>query len=254
MVQDHSGLTVALGNGCKKARGEFIGRHDANDVAHPGKYRSLLALIRGQRSTCLVSCGTRFLGPDGEFLYDVKFTSQQLRQGLSQPAPQRLRGPSHHGSTLFRRDRYHAVGGYRRPFYVAQDLDLWLRLSESGNVLATEEILYQAMITEHDISLLLRRHQLRMTRLIAQAAACRRAGEGEDKILAKAQRLTNAIQRSQRGKTGYSASARGLYFIGACLADNGDVSARRYLWDAAKKNPLLVRTWLKLMTTQSLRA
>ena len=42
--------------------------------------------------------------------------------------------PLHHPASVFRRGAFEAVGGYRKAFVHAEDLDLWMRLSELGEL------------------------------------------------------------------------------------------------------------------------
>ena len=52
-----------------------------------------------------------------------------------------------HSSALFLRDRALQVGGYRKAFRKSQDHDLWLRLSEIGEIACCKEFLVE--INEH---------------------------------------------------------------------------------------------------------
>ena len=86
----------------------------------------------------MTSCGTRFVGPDGEVLYEIRQAGDELHRGLQHVDIDRVIGPSsHHTSVMFRRRSFEKVGGYRAQFRVAQDLDLWMRLSEVGVCWAT---------------------------------------------------------------------------------------------------------------------
>ncbi len=72
------------------------------------------------------------LGPEGEFLYDRIQNNEEATDLMLTLKLTEITGPPHHGSTLFSRELYDRVGGYRPAFYYAQDLDLWIRLSENG--------------------------------------------------------------------------------------------------------------------------
>ena len=50
--------------------------------------------------------------------------------------------PIVHGSAMFRRIAYDAAGGYREIFAMAQDFDLWLRMSRFGDIHILPEELY----------------------------------------------------------------------------------------------------------------
>jgi glycosyltransferase involved in cell wall biosynthesis len=120
--QENTGLTRALIAGCAAATGEYIARQDCGDVSLPGRFAEQLEYLDEHTNVVLTSCGTRFVSPLGEPLYDVVRAGKDLGKGLARLGIDQLEGPSHHGSTMFRRSRYRAVGGYRTPFVVAQIL------------------------------------------------------------------------------------------------------------------------------------
>ena len=70
--QDNRGLTRALIRGLRGLRGEnIIARQDCGDLSLPGRLRDELRAMESRSGAALVSCGTRFVGPRGEVLYEV---------------------------------------------------------------------------------------------------------------------------------------------------------------------------------------
>lgn len=244
MHQGNQGLTRALINGCAAARGPFIARQDCGDVSLPGRLAAELRIAREQPSAALVSCATRFVGPEGEALYEVSIDAAEATDRLLALDPERLRGPAHHGSVLFRHELYERVGGYRESFHFAQDLDLWIRLAEQGPHVALPEVLYEASFTPGSISGLHRERQIACTRIIVECAALRRAGQGEAE--AEAMARAAAIVPG-RGTTAPADRAAALYFLGVCLRERADPRARRYFRDALRAYPLHVKSALRLL-------
>src|SRR5262249_28353754 len=80
--QENRGLTKALIVGCAAARGQYIAPQDAGDVSLPDRLRKQLELIRKTPNAAFVSCGTRYLGPHCEHLYDVVQNSVEATTGL----------------------------------------------------------------------------------------------------------------------------------------------------------------------------
>src|SRR5436309_3301433 len=115
--QENRGLTRALIAGCASAKGKYIARQDLGDISVPGRLLKQLNCIEHNIDCAFVSCGTRFIGPEGEHLYDVKDEAPGEMASLLTLDLRYIRGPSHHGSTFFSRDRYERVGGYRPEFY-----------------------------------------------------------------------------------------------------------------------------------------
>lgn len=245
--QDNTGLTRALIRGCAEARGKYIARQDAGgDISLPERLARQFAFLEANPDVVMTSCGSRFIGPEGEFLYEIVQQDDELRQGLEQLRIDRVRGPSHHGSTMFRQVAYQAVGGYRPEFRVAQDLDLWMRLVEQSRCVATPEILYQAIWQAGSISHLRRGQQVLASKAIFECREHRKRGESERPVL---DRLV-ADLASQKNRLGLSlpgwTSARFHYFVGSLLARRDPLVARHYLREAVIAWPLHLKAWIKL--------
>ena len=240
--QENRGLTHALIRGCAEARGEFIARQDCDDLSLPGKLRREFQIMQARPELALVSCGTRFVGPKGELLYEVARAGGDATDDLLTLDSMQLRGPAGHGSTLFRRDLYARVGGYREQFYFAQDMDLWTRLVEHGRHIVIPEVLYQVSIGLGSISGLQRARQVACAKIILECARLRRSGLSEDSALAKAIAI-----RPDGVPARASDAAAALYFVGACLHKRHDPRARQYFVDALRAYPLHIKSALRLV-------
>jgi glycosyltransferase involved in cell wall biosynthesis len=240
--QENRGLTRALIRGCAAAGGKYIARHDCDDLSLPGKLGRELQVIESQPGVALVSCGARFVGPKGEPLYEISSTGGDATDDLLTLDPRRLRGPAGHGSTLFRRDMYERVGGYREQFYFAQDLDLWTRLVEHGRHVVIPDVLYQVNVALDSISSLQRGRQVACASVIVECARLRRAGQTEATALAEARAIV-----PDGKETRASDRADALYFVGACLRKRRDPRARQYFLDALRAYPLHVKSAMRLI-------
>ena len=241
--QENQGLTRALIRGCVEAKGEYIARQDSGDISFPSRLRKQLSCVKSHSDATLVSCGTRFVGPGGEHLYDILRDSEEATASLQHLDLKEIKGPSHHGSTLFPRKLYEKVGGYRAAFYFGQDLDLWIRLAEHGRHYVIPEVLYQASITAESISGLYRKEQVQLTRLMLEAAVVRRKGMSELPALNKA----TVVKPPVKGRKSRLAYARALYFIGACLRRQGSPKASFYFKEAVRVCPIHLRSWYRLV-------
>lgn len=235
--QQNTGLTRALIRGCAEARGEFIARQDAGDVSLPGRLDAQCATLRNHPDTVMVASGTRLIGPAGEVLYEIVRTGGELEQGLSNLDVQKIQGPPHHGSTMFRKDAYLSAGGYRPAFVVAQDIDLWLRLAELGKSWGLGEIHYEARLAANSISGRRRAEQLRAGAMAIEYARLRRIG-GSDQVRIS---MENPPALQSGGNTTRHEKSRFYYFIGACLRKRDPVSARHYFRQAVREDPLFLK-------------
>jgi len=241
--QPNQGLTRALVIGCAAASGEHIARQDAGDISLPGRLIKQLDCIREHPDASFVSCGTRYVGPNGEDLYDVNIDVTQATTHLLTLNPREIIGPSSHPSTLFSRRLYEGVGGYRPAFYFAQDLDLWIRLAEQGTHVVMPETLYEASITVESISGLYRKEQVALTRIMLEGAKLRRRGLSEKRILDRAQAI-RPIARRPGSRVG---RARALYFIGSCLRRRNSPQAAYYFRQALRSCPFHIKSAVRLL-------
>lgn len=240
ITQENAGLTRALIRGCENATAPVIARQDVGDRSLSGRLRAGLDLLTGDPANVLASCGTRFVSPEGEHLYDVTQTSEAADQGLHVTTVEQLCGPSHHGAAMFRRDSYEQAGGYRSQLWMAQDMDLWLRLAEQGRVVADPAIHYEAEIGLGGISAGRTHAHEEIGAAILRGAALRARGESETDNLAVLDKLT----RQARDAKGRRAEA--AYFIGSCLKDRNPALARSYFRRTIKTDPMHLRGWVAL--------
>ena len=245
MHQENRGLTGALIRGCAISRGEFIARQDAGgDISLRGRFDHQVAFLRARPTVVMTACGTRVVGPDAEPLYEICQSGRELQEGLRATSIDRIYGPSHHGAVMFRKSAYECVGGYRCDFGVAQDLDLWTRLAEVGDCLATSDVLYETRVSYGSITHLNLEQQKRARSVIVRCAEARRMGRNEAEILEDAK----AIQGPPRGWLSDRIRDAGLwYFIGSVLRTKEPRRAYQYFGRALASWPFYLRTWVGLL-------
>ena len=124
--QARTGLTRSLNRALRLAHGPLVARLDADDLALPDRLARQRAFLDAHSDVGLLGTGARELDADG-----------RLVRVISPPADDRAirrvlirRNPFVHSSIMMRRALVERAGGYDASFRVAQDYDLWLRLSE----------------------------------------------------------------------------------------------------------------------------
>ena len=239
--QDNRGLTrVVDPRLTAEARGKFIARHDLDDTSLCGRFAQQVALIEGNSQYSMVSCWGKALGPQEEILREIR--RPESADSATALLVHDRQGPPGHGSVMFRRASYEAVGGYRPEFYCAQDIDLWLRLAEIGQIAYVPQFLYAYRIDEASISSRLKPlQQRRLGELVYECSSARRLGRPEAALLAEALSLRpNRFAGTPRD------TVAAAYFIGSCLAQRNDVRARGYLRKVLAQRPWMLRAWMKL--------
>jgi glycosyltransferase involved in cell wall biosynthesis len=234
--QGNTGLTRALIRGCAAATGEFIARQDAGDISLAGRLTRQLNVFRNNSSVVMTSCGTRFVGPGNEVLYEVRQIGDQLQRGLLHVDARRVHGPSSHSSVMFRREAYERVGGYRAQFNVAQDLDLWMRLAEVGVCWATPEVFCEFHLFKSSVTATRRDEQMRAAKFIVKSAAARRSGCDDSSVIAKWEQQRKWHRFFWWWPPRRLQEAKFYYFIGSVLRHHQPKQAQLYFWRA-------IRTW-----------
>ena len=87
--------------------------------------------------------------------------------------------PICHPSSMYRRDAVRRVGGYHADAYPAEDLDLWLRLGEIGQLDNLGACVLRYRIHPRSISVQQNLHQMQQMRVVCESAWKRRNITGE---------------------------------------------------------------------------
>jgi glycosyltransferase involved in cell wall biosynthesis len=243
ITRDNRGLTRALIVGCAAARAAIIARQDCGDLSLPGRLSRGLEAFRRNPRLVLWGSETEFTGPADEPLYTTTQSRKNVRESLLHASLDDITALSHHGSAMFRADAYARAGGYREQFYFAQDLDLWTRLAALGDVEVAPDVLYRARIEAEAISSRYRALQIETARIILALRDDSLALHERESLLARA-----AAIRPDGRPTTSKQRAQAAYFLGSCLARNGDRRAGRYFRAAVRHNPLSARAWLRVLT------
>jgi len=243
--QENTGLTKALATGCEMARGEFVARHDLDDISLPGRLAKQLKYLKNHPEVALLSCGSKFIGPENEELYTV------IRDEPPEEATAKIRasdiedvqGISGHGSAMFRRADYERAGGYRQQFYYAQDLDLWRRITDFGLLDFFPEVLYAVRWDNGTISADKHTEQLILKGIIVELSSIRAEKREESVLLAEAEKIRPGSNSQNIKKP----KGHGYYYVGRMLQHRNDPNAKKYLLKALSENPLHWRAALALI-------
>ena len=119
------GRPASLNRGVQLAAAPVIARLDADDVCLPGRLERQLAFLEQHEQVALVGGAVHLIDADGRCF-------EQSRYPLSDPdirAAFAYTCPFVHSAVMFRRSAFEQAGGYR-DLNDAEDMDLWLRISE----------------------------------------------------------------------------------------------------------------------------
>ena len=130
--EQNLGLTKSLNRGLAVARGEYVARLDADDLAHPDRLALQVAHLDRHPTHALVASAYQRIGDDGTRYPSraAPLTAEGIRWRLL------FLNAFAHSSVTFRRGVTTALGGYDEAFVYAQDYELWSRLADRHPVAA----------------------------------------------------------------------------------------------------------------------
>lgn len=136
--KQNTGLADSLNVGLNKARGKWIARIDADDLCNPSRLAIQYAMAQSKKEVVLIGSGHTqidYFGQAGKLIF-YPANHRKLVKRLRAVKP--FFG---HSSAFFRTELAKSLGGYRTRFKRAQDYDMWLRMSELGEIACVQDSL-----------------------------------------------------------------------------------------------------------------
>jgi len=136
----HEGFSVTLNAGIAAVRGEYVARMDADDISVPDRLQKQVAYLDAHAACVAVGSWIDVIDDSGRriglrtFVTTHDEISAALLSGVS---------PMAHPTIVLHTDALRAAGGYDARRYPSEDLDLWVRLGEKGELANLAEALLQ---------------------------------------------------------------------------------------------------------------
>ncbi|HXZ45064.1 MAG TPA: glycosyltransferase [archaeon] len=173
--QRNRGVTAALNMGCRVARGKYIARMDADDIACPDRFERQVDFLERHPAVAVLGGAIELINGKGAPIRRVRFPveDRQIKEILP---------PGNcfsHPSIMMRKDAFDAMGGYRMPFLHAEEYDLWLRMAECYDLANLPDVLLYYRIHARQVTARHLRQQV-VSDLAAKATARIRRATGQD--------------------------------------------------------------------------
>ena len=171
----NTGIVGALNDGLAVARADLIARMDADDIALPQRFAKQVRFLQQHDSVVIVGGAYEVIDEKSRPL-----TVLSPPQSDDELQPKALAGHTCicHPTVMMRREAVEAVGGYHEPYRDAEDLDLYLRLGERGELANVPDVVLRYRMHAGSVSGQRAASQREVSRRACEAAWERRGIDG----------------------------------------------------------------------------
>ena len=145
----NTGYVAALNEMVQLARGEFLARMDADDVAMSDRFKLQVMRLRQEPDLVCLGGAHGMIDEKGRWLTCLAMPEENEEiQNLA------LKGhtPINHPCAMMRRSAVLQVGAYDTHLNPCEDLDLWLRLGEVGKLANLKEMVLKYRLHPNSVS------------------------------------------------------------------------------------------------------
>ena len=177
--QPNCGLVHCINRGVAYAREQgiaYVARMDGDDVSEPTRLATQVALLEARPDAAACSCNCLYIDEAERVIGSS--TVPMSPALIAWELRHNLRGMVH-GATPFRTEAIDAVGGCRPHFVAAEDVDLFLRLSERYRLINAPQFLYRIRLHPVSMSVANARRNSMSCRSAWESTRRRRHGRAE---------------------------------------------------------------------------
>ncbi len=164
----NTGYTTALNEALGLARGRYIARMDADDVALPGRLALQAAELDARPDLAALGSAIWIIDPAGRRVMDYRPPTQHVQIEAALLSGQAV---INHPSVMMRASAVRAVGGYDPQAEPSEDVDLFLRLTGVGRLANLPERMLCYRLHPHSVSQTRSARQLETLRRVCERAA-----------------------------------------------------------------------------------
>ncbi len=130
---------------------QFITRMDADDISHPHRLEKQISQLKNYPKIAACSCNAYYID---------SVTEQIIGTSTISTSPKLIRWEINHGlrglilgACTFRTDALFQIGGFRKKFKYAEEVDVFLRLNEEYELINSSDYLYKIRFHKDSFSL-----------------------------------------------------------------------------------------------------
>lgn len=170
--EDGDNLAGVLNRGFQLCRAPLFARLDADDACVRGRLSAQVEFMTAHPEVVLLGGQAVLIDEEGKEFATARYPleDRELRATLEKG------NPFVHSAVAMSRRAFEAVGGYRENLDNAEDLDLWLRLSEQGKLANLPQPVVKYRIHARQVSL--HKQESQAVRTVAARVSARARAEG----------------------------------------------------------------------------
>lgn len=148
LEQDNRGVAISLNKGISISKGTLIARQDSDDISLPNRFEKQCEFMNANPNISLLGTYSQLIDEENNVIksYTAPSENNKLRDLTFK------KNPFIHGSVMIRKEILKKCGLYREQFLLSQDYDLWLRISEVGEISMLPDFLYKYRIWKNSVS------------------------------------------------------------------------------------------------------
>lgn len=170
--QENRGLIESLNRACGLARGKYIARMDADDIALKDRLMQQIEFMEEHAGVGVLGGAVEQVDATGRRVRTVHFPLDHADIISTLVCS----SPFSHPAVVIRKEVFVSVGGYRSAFADAEDYDLWLRMAERCELANLEAAVLKYRIHPNRVSHRHMQQQIISTLAARASASSRRKG------------------------------------------------------------------------------
>jgi glycosyltransferase involved in cell wall biosynthesis len=176
LSRENRGLVASLNQLIGIARGKLLARMDADDVSLPERFTLQVKFLQHHPDCVCVGGAQDWIDERGRLLIH-----RNAAESDAENQTLLLSGQTsiNHPSAMMRRQAVLQVGGYDETLFLAEDLDLWLRLGEIGKLANLPQTVLRYRQHGRSLSEKLQTQQIRQMQTACERAWQRRGISGK---------------------------------------------------------------------------
>jgi hypothetical protein len=136
------GISAALKSAENYFASEYIARVDSGDEIYPERFSEQLKVLERNPNVGLVGVRTKLFVKRNNEQSSMR-TTRRVRKNQNLARYLLYSNPFSHGAIMFRKSSFFLAGGYDQTVKIAQDFDLYFRISRHASLFIINKVLHQ---------------------------------------------------------------------------------------------------------------